>query len=92
LILVKVAAGEAREPADHQRRYLMPYLDLRHLPPPQPMLRTLAASEALARGGRLEVLTPPPPVPLLQLLELRGFEASAHLLHDGSSHVRVRKP
>ena len=70
----------------------MSYLDLRHLSAPEPMLRTLVASEALARGDTLEVLTPPLPAPLLQLLELRGFEASASLLQDGSAYVRVRRP
>lgn len=70
----------------------MSYMDLRHLTAPEPMLRTLAASEALARGDSLEVLTPLLPTPLLQLLESRGFEASASLLHDGSAYVRVRRP
>lgn len=70
----------------------MSCLDLRYLAAPEPMLRTLAASESLARGDSLEVLTSPLPPPLLQLLELRGFEASADLLHDGSAYVRVRRP
>lgn len=70
----------------------MPYLDLRHLAAPEPMLRALAASEALASGDSLVVLTPQLPMPLLQLLEARGLEASADLLQDGSAHVRVRRP
>ena len=70
----------------------MSYLDLRHLSAHEPMLRTLVASEALARGDSLEVLTPLLPTPLLQLLESRGFEASASLLQDGSAYVRVRRP
>lgn len=67
-------------------------LDLRHLPAPEPMQRALAASERLAAGASIEVLTPLLPVPLLQLLEARGFEAQARLLADGSACVRVRRP
>ena len=70
----------------------MPCLDLRRLPAPEPMLRALAASDTLAPGDSLEVLTPMLPIPLLQLLEARGFQASADLLPDGSAHVHVRRP
>ncbi len=70
----------------------MPCLDLRHLPAPEPMLLAMARSEALASGDSLEVLTPQLPLPLLQLLEARGFVASAELLHDGSARVRIRRP
>lgn len=67
-------------------------LDLRHLPAPEPMQRALAACEGLAPGRVLELLTPLLPMPLLQVLEARGFEASAELLYDGSARVRVRRP
>lgn len=70
----------------------MSCLDMRHLPAPEPMLRALAESEALAGGGTLELLLPQWLAPLLQLLQVRGFETSADLLHDGSARVRVRRP
>ena len=52
-------------------------LDLRHLPAPLPLERGLAAAEALAPGAPLVLLTPMLPVPLLQLLEIRGFQVQA---------------
>jgi hypothetical protein len=67
-------------------------LDLRHLPAPEPMQRALAASERLAAGNSIEMLTPLLPLPLLQVLEARGFEAQASLLADGTARVRVRRP
>ena len=66
-------------------------LDLRALPAPQPMERALAAAEALARGGELVVLTPLMPLPLLDLLDGRGFETVATPLGDGGARVVVRR-
>lgn len=47
-------------------------LDLRHLPPPEPMERILDAVEALAPGETIDALTPFWPAPLLPILEQQG--------------------
>ncbi|NLB58185.1 MAG: DUF2249 domain-containing protein [Gammaproteobacteria bacterium] len=48
------------------------HLDLRHLPPPEPMERILDAVTALAPGESIEALTPFWPAPLLPILEQQG--------------------
>lgn len=48
------------------------YLDLRRLPPPEPMERILDAVAALAPGESIEALTPFWPAPLLPILEQQG--------------------
>lgn len=58
-------------------------LDLRGLPPPEPLVRTLEAVEALPDGGELVVLTERRPVHLLPLLVERGVEVTARELEDG---------
>lgn len=67
-------------------------LDLRRLPAPEPMERALQAVDALAPGAELVLLTPLMPVPLLQVLEQRGFEVDARLSSDWSARVTVRAP
>lgn len=69
----------------------IPCLDLRHLPAPEPLERAIAAADALTPGGKLEVWTPMLPVPLLQLLDARGFTASAELLEDGTARIVVER-
>lgn len=69
-----------------------PCLDLRQLPAPEPLERALAAADALAPGAELLLLTPLLPVPLLQLLDARGFAVGTQLLADGTARVRVRAP
>jgi hypothetical protein len=66
-------------------------LDLRHLPAPVPLERGLAAAEPLAPGATLVLLTPMLPVPLLQLLEIRGFQVQACLLDAGGARVDIRR-
>lgn len=66
-------------------------LDLRALPAPQPMERALAAADGLARGSELVVLTPLIPLPLLELLDGRGFDTAATPLRDGGARVVVRR-
>lgn len=51
----------------------IPELDLRALPPPEPLLQALAAADALAPGAALRVLTPLLPLPLLEALSARGL-------------------
>jgi uncharacterized protein (DUF2249 family) len=48
-------------------------LDLRDLPPPEPMHRILEALEQLPPGGCLFALTPLYPAPLLSLLLADGY-------------------
>jgi uncharacterized protein (DUF2249 family) len=67
-------------------------LDLRRLPAPEPMERALQAVDALAPGAELVLLTPLMPVPLLQVLEQRGFQVDARLSPDWSARVTVRAP
>lgn len=69
-----------------------PELDLRRLPSPQPMLRALAAADALAPGQALQVLTPLLPLPLLDALAARGLHASASVLPAGGARVLIRCP
>lgn len=69
----------------------IPRLDLRHLPAPEPLERAMAAADALAPGAKFEALTPMLPIPLLQLLEARGFAAQAELLKDGSARILVER-
>ena len=67
-------------------------LDLRALPAPEPMMRALAAAEALEPGQALEVLTPLLPMPLLDALAARGLRARAELLPSGGARVAIRRP
>lgn len=69
-----------------------PELDLRRLPSPEPMLRALAAADALAPGQAVQVLTPLLPVPLLDALAARGLHASASALPAGGARVLIRRP
>jgi hypothetical protein len=69
----------------------IPCLDLRHLPAPEPLERAIAAADALAPGAKLEVWTPMLPVPLLQLLDARGFRVRAELLKDGTTRIFVER-
>lgn len=65
-------------------------LDLRGLPPPEPLVRTLKAVEALPEGDELVVLTERRPVHLLPLLLERGVEVTVRELADGHE-IRVRR-
>ena len=68
-------------------------LDLRHLPPPQPMQRALDAADALAPGELLAIVAPMLPRPLLMELAQRGFEADpGEPGSDGSVRVQIRRP
>ncbi|MDR7099029.1 uncharacterized protein (DUF2249 family) [Lysobacter niabensis] len=64
-------------------------LDLRGLPAPEPMLRALAAVDALAPGAVLVLRTPMLPVPLLHALAERRLQAWTHVLADGSARVEI---
>jgi TusA-related sulfurtransferase len=64
-------------------------LDLRELPAPEPLMRALAAVEALAAGAVLRLITPMRPLPLLQALKERrlGYSVTDH--EDGGCAVMV---
>ncbi|ADV26217.1 hypothetical protein Psesu_0356 [Pseudoxanthomonas suwonensis 11-1] len=65
-------------------------LDLRGLPPPQPMECILAALATLPPGGRLFALTPMRPLPLLSMLEADGFRWRLRDLQGGGTALRIR--
>ena len=68
-----------------------PELDLRHLQSPEPMLRALAAADALQPGESLHVLTPLLPIPLLDALASRGLHTSAVTLPGGAARVLIHR-
>jgi uncharacterized protein (DUF2249 family) len=65
-------------------------LDLRHLAPPEPMERILAAVGSLAVDESLEALTPLYPAPLLAILQADGFRADVEPV-DGGFRVRIAR-
>ncbi len=64
-------------------------LDLRHLPPPEPMQRILDALDTLPAGARLEALTPHRPEPLLPTLAQWGFAWRIEPLPGGGAHIAI---
>jgi hypothetical protein len=71
---------------------VLPELDLRWLPSPEPMLRALAVADALLPGQAVQVLTPLLPTPLLDALAARGMRATAFALPTGGARVLIRCP
>lgn len=67
-------------------------LDLRDLSAPEPLLRALAAADALTPGEAVHVLTPLLPLPLLQALTERGLQHRAHALADYGVRVVIERP
>jgi len=66
-------------------------LDLRGLEPPQPMMRVLAALDALPAYGAIVALTRFHPVHLLDILEERGFAAESAEQPDGSHETIIQR-
>ncbi|WP_374012406.1 DUF2249 domain-containing protein [Pseudoxanthomonas koreensis] len=64
-------------------------LDLRHLPPPEPMQRILDAVDALAPDARLDALTPFRPDPLLPVLEQWGYAWRIDDLEGGGARIAI---
>ncbi|HMN36018.1 DUF2249 domain-containing protein [Denitratimonas tolerans] len=64
-------------------------LDLRHLPPPEPMERIVAALDALPPGAALVALTPFRPLPLLPMLEAWGFCWRIEDTPDGHARIAI---
>lgn len=73
--------------ASHGMGSMIVSLDLRQLPPPEPMERILDALNALAPGARLRALTPMRPAPLLPMLEQAGF--TFHIEDAAQGHAVV---
>lgn len=67
-------------------------LDFRHLPAPEPLVRALAAADALQSGQALEVLTPLLPAPLLEVLDTRGLRWRSEPCADGGVRVVIVCP
>ncbi|MCB1553323.1 MAG: DUF2249 domain-containing protein [Xanthomonadales bacterium] len=67
-------------------------LDLRHLPPPEPLLQIEQALARLPAGAVLQAHTPMLPAPLLARLEEAGWEYALRVLQDGSTIVAIRRP
>jgi hypothetical protein len=51
----------------------------------------MAAADALAPGVKLKVLMPTLSIPLLQLLDARGFAVRTELLKDGTAYLFVER-
>ncbi|WP_147652640.1 DUF2249 domain-containing protein [Vulcaniibacterium gelatinicum] len=64
-------------------------LDLRHLPPPEPMRRILDALAALPAGQVLVARTPCHPVPLLERLHADGYRVAVEVAPAGDATVRI---
>ena len=71
---------------------VVPELDLRHLPAPEPMQRALDATDALLPGQSLSVLTPMVPTPLLEMLAARGLLTAVSPLAGGAARVLIYCP
>lgn len=64
-------------------------LDARHLEPPEPMMRTLAALGALGPNDRLRLLLHREPFPLYATLGERGYTYRTAQLPDGSYEILI---
>jgi uncharacterized protein (DUF2249 family) len=71
--VVDEAEGTAASPAGDETSGRTRWLDVRGLEPPQPMLRTLAALEALPEGHELVQINVRVPQLLLPMLAERGY-------------------
>lgn len=65
------------------------WLDLRHLPPPEPMQRILDALPDLQSGQWLVAMTPQRPGPLLEILDAWGYAYRVQELSSGHACVSV---
>lgn len=71
---------------------VLPELDLRDLPAPEPMQRALQAADALRQGQSVVVLTPLVPVPLLDALASRGLQTTVSEQPGGGARVLIHHP
>lgn len=88
-----VVAEPAPTPDDDDRdRENTLWLDVRGLEPPQPMLRTLAALEALPAGHELVQINVRVPQLLLPVLAERGYAVAVDESHADRVLVRIWRP
>lgn len=64
-------------------------LDVRGLPPCEPMERILAGSDRLLPGQRLRALLSREPLPLFSMLQQRGFEWRVVAVVEGRCELLV---
>lgn len=67
------------------------FMDLRNLPPPEPMTRTIEAYQELNDGQCLVVHVPHRPVHLLDFLDQNGISWEEQEQADGSFHIYIMK-
>lgn len=67
------------------------HLDNRGLPPPEPLVRTLEAVEAIPAGAILEILVDREPLILYSELKTRGHTFRAEALSGGDFRVLIRR-
>ncbi len=65
-------------------------VDGRHLEPPEPFVRTMAALEAIVPGQSVKLLIGREPFPLYRALHLNGFEWCTERAADGSFSITIR--
>ena len=83
---------EGFEAAQDERREREVWLDVRGLEPPQPMLRTLAALEALPEGHELVQINSRVPQLLLPMLAERGYACELDESQTDRVLVRIWRP
>ncbi|MBF0142207.1 MAG: DUF2249 domain-containing protein [Magnetococcales bacterium] len=67
-------------------------LDVRQLPPPEPLVRILEAVTRLAPGGEITVLHSRIPQLLYPRLQERGLLATTEVLDEGLVKLRIQRP
>lgn len=66
-------------------------MDLRDLPPPEPMLRILDALQRLDAGQTLIARTPCRPVPLIERLEADGYRVTVAMEPSGEAWIQIAR-
>lgn len=64
-------------------------IDGRNMNPPEPLERTLAALDLLARGEELLLLLHCRPRPLLDILRRNGYAWRESVREDGTHEIRI---
>ncbi|MEO5345637.1 MAG: DUF2249 domain-containing protein [Magnetococcus sp. YQC-9] len=67
-------------------------LDVRDLPPPEPMIRILEAVTFLSPGGTLQVVLNRIPHPLYPRLQERGLMVETEQRNEDEVYLFIRRP